>query len=67
METGTVIAWNEAGGYGFIEPDLGGRQVFVHCTQARLKLAKGVHVQFNTKTTHRGLSAHDVVEVEQAA
>jgi cold shock protein len=57
METGTVKFYNEQKGYGFIQPDNGGKDVFVHATaleRAGLRsLAEGQKVSFDTAEDRR--------------
>jgi CspA family cold shock protein len=56
--TGTVKFFNGERGYGFIKPDDGGRDVFVHITaveQAGLKsLNEGQHVTFDVEPDKKG-------------
>ena len=40
MDTGTVKWFNEQKGYGFIQPDSGGKDVFVHISAVQ---AAGMH------------------------
>jgi CspA family cold shock protein len=55
---GTVKFFNTERGYGFIKPDDGGRDVFVHITaveQAGLKsLTEGQHVNFDVEPDKKG-------------
>lgn len=57
METGTVKFYNEQKGYGFIQPDSGGKDVFVHATaleRAGMRsLAEGQKVSFDTAEDRR--------------
>ena len=57
MQTGTVKFYNEAKGYGFIQPDGGGKDVFVHVTslqRAGLRsLQEGQKVSFDTQEDGR--------------
>jgi CspA family cold shock protein len=56
--TGTVKFFNAERGYGFIKPDDGGRDVFVHITaveRAGLKnLIEGQHVTFEVEPDKKG-------------
>ena len=64
MSTGTVKWFNESKGYGFITPQDGGKDVFVHhsaITGTGFKtLAEGQRVTFDVKQGPKGLQAVDV-------
>ena len=57
MQMGTVKFYNTQKGYGFIQPDDGGNDVFVHATaleRAGMRtLSEGQKVQFDTQTDRR--------------
>ena len=57
MPTGTVKWYNEQKGYGFIQPDTGGKDVFVHVTaleRAGLRgLAEGQKVSYDVEADRR--------------
>jgi CspA family cold shock protein len=57
MNTGTVKWYNDQKGFGFIEPDNGGKDVFVHATaleRGGLRgLAEGQKVAFDTQEDRR--------------
>lgn len=57
MTTGTVKFYNDQRGYGFIEPEDGGKDVFVHATaleRAGLSgLSEGQKVKFETEPDAR--------------
>ena len=57
METGTVKWYNETKGYGFIQPDNGGKDVFVHATALERagisRLVEGQKVSFDTEVDSR--------------
>jgi cold shock protein len=57
MPTGTVKWYNETKGYGFIQPDNGGKDVFVHATaleRAGLRgLAEGQKVSYEVESDRR--------------
>ena len=57
MNTGTVKFYNTQKGFGFIQPDGGGKDVFVHATaleRAGIRgLAEGQKVTFDTQEDRR--------------
>ena len=57
MSTGTVKWFNETKGFGFIQPDDGGKDVFVHISaveRAGLRgLAEGQKVNYELETDRR--------------
>jgi cold shock protein len=67
MPTGRVKVWREDKGYGFIVPDAGGRDLFVHISnvvEGVEALPVGARVQFNERPSRKKdgtLEAYDVV------
>jgi cold shock CspA family protein len=70
MITGKVVRFDEGRGYGFIAPDNGGDDVFVHAselTDRGVVVACGTQVQFNIVDGGRGPKAYDVRVVATGA
>ncbi len=67
MPTGVVKWFNEAKGYGFISPDDGSRDVFVHFsaiqTNGFRKLEEGQKVEFEEVDGAKGPNAQNVTPV----
>ena len=61
MTTGTVKWFNTTKGYGFIRPDDGDKDAFVHITEVERSgmgaLAEGQRVSFIARQESRGLKA----------
>lgn len=57
MDTGTVKFYNDRKGYGFIAPDNGGKDVFVHATALERAgvygLSEGQKVSYDTQEDPR--------------
>lgn len=57
MATGTVKWYNETKGYGFIQPDNGGKDVFVHATAVERagmrSLAEGQKISYEVESDRR--------------
>ena len=68
MATGTVKWFNEAKGYGFIAPEDGGKDVFVHHSniagEGFKTLREGAKVEFEVREGQKGPEAVNVTTSE---
>ncbi len=68
MTTGTVKSFNTGWGYGFITPDEGDKDVFVHTVDVEAAsmapLTEGQRISFDVVTTPRGLQAANLAPTE---
>jgi CspA family cold shock protein len=65
MATGTVKWFNESKGYGFITPDDGSKDIFVHFSAIQVdgfkKLTEGQAVTFEIEQSPKGVQATNVM------
>ena len=60
MSNGTVKFFNNAKGFGFITPDDGGKDVFVHKNDLVDQINEGDKVSYDVAEGPKGLNAVDV-------
>ena len=60
MQQGTVKFFNETKGFGFITPNDGGQDLFVHTTGLMNNIRQNDNVTFNVEQGRNGLNATNV-------
>ena len=65
LESGKISSWNDDKGFGFITPDDGRKDVFVHfrainSSSGRATLVEGQKVSFTISESPKGLQADGV-------
>jgi CspA family cold shock protein len=60
MSKGTVKFFNESKGFGFITPDDGSKDVFVHKNDLTDNISEGDKVNYEVQEGPKGLNATDV-------
>jgi len=60
MQEGTVKFFNNTKGFGFITPNDGGQDVFVHVSGLTAEIRENDKVSFDVQNGQKGLSAVNV-------
>jgi CspA family cold shock protein len=63
MSNGTVKFFNNSKGFGFIAPDDGGKDVFVHQSALTDEITENDKVSYDVEEGEKGLSAVNVKRV----
>src|SRR5271156_670075 len=71
-ETGKILRFRDEGGFGFIAPDSGGKDIFFHVTglgpgTKDTDLRPGTRVSYSLSNSDRGLKATYIVLTEAEA
>ena len=64
MSNGTVKFFNESKGFGFIEPEDGSKDVFVHANGLIDEIREGDKVSYDVEEGRKGLNAVDVKVID---
>ncbi len=60
MSNGTVKFFNDTRGFGFITPDDGSKDIFVHKNGLTDKITEGDKVSYDVEESQKGLNAVNV-------
>ncbi|OIN59370.1 cold-shock protein [Arsenicibacter rosenii] len=60
MQKGTVKFFNETKGYGFIKPENGGEDIFVHASGLIDQIRENDQVKFEVERGKKGVNAVNV-------
>lgn len=60
MSSGTVKFFNQSKGFGFITPDDGSKDVFVHANALTDEINEGDKVEYDVAESPKGLNATNV-------
>ena len=60
MSNGTVKFFNDSKGFGFITPEEGGKDVFVHANGILYEIHEGDNVSYDVEEGPKGLNAVNV-------
>lgn len=63
MSTGTVKFFNDSKGFGFITPDNGDKDVFVHISALTDEITEGDKVSFEVEEGRKGPNAVNVTVI----
>lgn len=63
MQEGVVKFFNTEKGFGFIKPDDGSEDIFVHATGVSEPIRENERVSFETKEGRKGLNAINVKRI----
>lgn len=70
MAVGTVKWFNDAKGFGFIEPEMGGEDVFAHFSAIQMEgfrtLRQGGRVSFDLVQGPKGQLAQNITPIEDS-